>query len=88
MVVVAVFNVADVVTTHLVLGRAGVEANPIAGVLLGSGAILWVKLALIALVMFMAIRIPPRVGVLLMAWFVAGVYGAAVLSNALVLRLT
>lgn len=85
---VAVLNIGDVITTHLVIARQGVEANPLAGALLSNGALLWVKLGLVALAALGAVRNPPRVGVLLLSWFVAGVYATAVLSNALLLRLT
>lgn len=91
--IVAIFLIgllsgADVLTTRLVLGRSGVEANPLAGALLSSGMLLWAKLIMVVLAGFVALRIRPRLGVLLLAWFVAGVYATAVLSNLLVLRLT
>ena len=86
--VVGLLNVADVVTTHLVLSRSGVEANPLAGALLSGGTLLWVKLALVALAALVAVRIPPKLGVLLLAWFAAGVYATAVVSNLLIIRLT
>lgn len=88
IVLIGLLNVADVFTTHLVLDRRGVEANPLAGALLSSGALLWVKLAMVVAAAVVALRIRPRLGVLLLAWFVAGVYATAVLSNLLVLRLT
>ncbi len=88
IILVALLNVGDVITTHLVLARNGVEANPIASALLGHGSLAWVKLVLVVLAGFVALKAPPRVGVLLLAWFVAGVYATAVLSNALLLRLT
>lgn len=85
---IALLNGADVFTTRLVIARSGVEANPLAGVLLSNGVLLWVKLVIVALAALVAVRIGPRLGVLLMAWFVAGVYATAVLSNVLILRLT
>lgn len=88
IVLIALLNGADVLTTRLVIARSGVEANPLAGVLLSNGALLWVKLIIVALAALVAVRIAPRLGVLLMAWFVAGVYATAVLSNVLILRLT
>lgn len=88
LTIVAALNVADVLTTHIVLQRSGVEANPLAGVLLSSGTLLWVKLVLVALALLIALRIRPRMGVLVLAWFVAGLYATAVLSNLLIIRLT
>ncbi len=84
---VGLLNIADDITTHLLLSHRAVEANPLASVLLSSGSLLWVKLTVVVLAALVALRIPPKVGVLLLAWFVAGVYAAAVLSNALILRL-
>ena len=63
------------------------EANPLAGVLLGHGQLLWLKLALVTLFGLAALTIRPRLGVLLVACFAVGLYSAAVLSNLLILRL-
>ena len=83
---IALLNIADIVTTHLLLSRKAVESNPFASGLLGYGELTWVKLAMVGLALLLGLRLRPRVGVLVLAWFVAGIYGAAVLSNALILR--
>ncbi len=84
----AALNGADDVTTRLLVDRRAVEANPLAGILFGNGTLLWVKLGIVALLGIAVLRLPAKVGVLLLSWFVAGLYAAAVLSNVLILRLT
>lgn len=87
-VVLAVLNVTDVVTTHMVLAhREATEANPLAAVLLGNGTILWAKMfCVLALALSTFKRSRPRVGMLLGSWMAVGLYAAAVLSNLLILR--
>jgi hypothetical protein len=88
VVALAVLNGADVVTTHLILGHHSVvEANPLAGVLIGRGWLLWLKLTLVGLFGVGALSIRPRIGVLVLSFFAVGLYAASVLSNALILRL-
>lgn len=86
VVVLAALNVADVVTTQLLLGHRGIEANPLAGLLLASRDLLWVKLALILALALKVVRGRPRLGVMGAACFAAGIYATAVLSNLLVLH--
>jgi hypothetical protein len=88
IVLIAVFNGADVVTTHFVLAHKGVEVNPLSSALLSNNSLLWVKLTLVGLAAVLALRLRPTIGLLLASWFVAGAYATAVLSNALILRLT
>ncbi|HLI53913.1 MAG TPA: DUF5658 family protein [Acidimicrobiales bacterium] len=90
VVLLAFLNSADVVTTRLLLTHAAagaVEANPVAKALLASGSLLWVKLAIIAALGIAALRDRPKLGLLVGIWFTAGLYGAAVLSNILLLRM-
>ncbi|HUZ44935.1 MAG TPA: DUF5658 family protein [Acidimicrobiales bacterium] len=84
-----VLNLADVATTHLLLDhKVAMEANPLAGILLGNGLILWAKLVFIgALGLSVLRRERPRVGVMVAAWSGVGLYAAAVLSNLFILRL-
>ena len=83
----ALLNGADYVTTQILLGRKAVEGNPLAGVLLSRGGLLWTKLALIGVIGILAIRSRPKLGALLIAWAAVGVYVTAVLSNLLSLRM-
>lgn len=86
----AVLNIADAITTHMVLQHtpAGArEANPLAGVLIANGSLLYVKMAIVVLLGVATLKDRPRLGLLGGTWGVAGIYGAAVLSNILVLRM-
>jgi len=87
LVALAVLNGADVVTTHLLLGRRGVEANPLSSLLLASQSLLWVKLGILGLLGVKVLNGRPRLGVMGAACFAAGIYATAVLSNLLVLHL-
>lgn len=86
----AVLNGADAVTTRMVLDRTppGVtEANPLAGVLLATGSLLAVKLAVVAVLGVVVLRSRPRLGVAVTAWAAAGMYLAVVISNLLIWRM-
>jgi hypothetical protein len=87
LVVLAFLNGADVVTTHLLLGHRGVEANPLSSLLLASQSLLWVKLGILGLLGLKVLNSRPRLGVMGVACFAAGIYATAVLSNLLVLHL-
>jgi Domain of unknown function (DUF5658) len=82
-----VLNGLDVVTTHLILSRGAVEADPLSAVLLASKSLLWVKLAILGLLGVKVLNGRPRLGVMGAACFAAGIYATAVLSNLLVYRL-
>lgn len=87
LAVLAVLNGADVVTTHMLLGHRGVEANPLSALLLASRSLLWVKLGVLGLLGVKVLNSRPRLGVMGIACFAAGIYATAVLSNLLVLHL-
>lgn len=80
-----VLNVADVVLTRLVLGRGGVEMNPLADLLLASNTTLAVKLAIVLALAVEVRRHPPRAPVVCLIWLVAGIYLVVVILNASVL---
>lgn len=82
-----VFNGADVVTTHMLLAHRGVEANPLSSLLLASQSLLWTKLAILAVLGARVVHGRPRLGVMGVACFAAGIYATAVISNLLVLHL-
>ena len=87
IVALGALNVADVVTTRLLIAHAGAEANPLAGLLLASQSLLWVKLGIVALLAVRVARSRPRLGMMGAACFAAGIYATAVISNLLVLHL-
>lgn len=86
----ALLQGADTVTTRLVLQHTpagAVEANPLAGLLLASGNLLVVKLAIVALLGMAVLKDRPKLGLTVGIWLACGLYVAAVLSNILVLRM-
>lgn len=85
----ALLNVADTVTTHLLLSHAAkgaVEANPLARVLIADGNLVYVKLLIVGVLGFAAFRDRPKLGFLIGVWLVVGFYAASVLSNLLLLH--
>jgi uncharacterized protein DUF5658 len=85
--VIALLNLADILTTHAVLAHTGaVESNPLASALLSGGRVGLIKgIVLLGLI----IRIPRRVPTVAfnaVMWFVAGFYFLTVVSNLLVLQ--
>lgn len=92
IVLLALLNAADAVTTKLVLGATpsgATEANPLAQLLLSGGTprLLLTKMAIIALLGMSILRHRPRLGITIGVWLACGLYVAAVLSNILILRM-
>jgi hypothetical protein len=92
VVLLALLNAADAVTTHLVLAATPVgatEANPLAQILISGGTprLLLTKMAIIALLGMSILRRRPRLGITVGVWLTCGLYVAAVLSNILILRM-
>ena len=84
--VIAVLNLADIVTTRIVLAHSSAtESNPLASALLSGGRVGLIKaIVLLALI----VRVPrrrPTVAFHAVLWFVAGFYFLTVVSNLLVL---
>lgn len=91
IVILAVLNAADAVTTNLVLRSlpaGATEANPLANVLLAGGTprLLLAKMVIIALLGISILRHRPRLGITIGVWLVCGFYMTAVVSNVLILR--
>lgn len=91
VVLLALLNAADAVTTKLLLQHVPAgsahEANPLAGLFLGGQDLLMVKLAIVALLGMAVLRDRPRLGLLIGVSVVTGFYLTAVLSNLLILRM-
>jgi len=89
LVVLAVLNVADIITTHIDLamaaqhGRRLVEGNPIASVLPPNGRVEAVKIALLAALGWRVFRRPPSVQLLVATWATVAVYVFTVANNVL-----
>ena len=83
---IAVLNLADIVTTRVVLAHTGAtESNPLTSALLSGGRVGLIKaIVLLGLI----VRVPrrrPTVAFHAVLWFVAGFYFLTVVSNLLVL---
>lgn len=74
-------NVADVVTTRLLLDRGGIELNPLSARLLETGVALLVKVVILAIVGWIVHRRVPHLALVSFLWLVAGVYVAVVITN-------
>ena len=87
LAVIAVLNLADIVTTNAVLSHTGaIESNPLASALLAGGRVGLVKAAALLILILRLPRRRPTVAYHAILWFVAGFYFLTVLSNLLVLR--
>jgi hypothetical protein len=73
-----VFNMADVATTHRILGMGGREMNPVAGWLLANGWLMAAKLTLVALVGVLVRLSPQRRWIVSALWLMASFYGAVI----------
>ena len=71
-------NIADVLTTHRILGLGGHELNPVAGWLLANGWLMAVKLLLVGLIGTLAALAPPRRWVSFALWTMAAFYAAII----------
>jgi hypothetical protein len=85
--VIAVLNLADVLTTRAVLAHAGaVESNPLASALLSGGRVGLIKAIVLT---GLVVRVPRRAPTVMfnaVLWFAAGFYFLTVVSNLLVLQ--
>jgi hypothetical protein len=84
---IALLNLADLVTTYVILRHPGaIESNPLSSLLLANG---WVGLIKGGVIVGLVYRIPrrrPTVAFLALLWFVAGFYFLTVVSNLLALQ--
>jgi hypothetical protein len=85
--VIALLNLADILTTNAVLRHTGaVESNPLASALLTGGRVGLIKaIVLVGLILRVPRRVP-TVAFNAVLWFVAGFYFLTVVSNLLVLQ--
>jgi hypothetical protein len=81
LVLLVLFNVADVVLTEMLLRRGGLELNPVADYLLSSRLALVVKLIIVGALFVDVWRRGIRVITLCLLWLVVGVYFTVVVVN-------
>jgi hypothetical protein len=85
--VIALLNLADILTTNAVLRHTGaVESNPLASALLSGGRVGLIKAIVLAGLIVRVPRRVPTVAFNALLWFVAGFYFLTVVSNLLVLH--
>jgi hypothetical protein len=81
VVALLVFNVADVLTTQLMLARGGIEMNPLSAWLIDQGALAHTKISVVAFIAVAAAAASARRQVSTALAVVAGIYLAVVASN-------
>jgi hypothetical protein len=72
------FNLADVATTHHIIGMGGREMNPVAGWLLANGFLLVAKLALVGVIATLLAMAPRRLWVTRALWALTAFYGSII----------
>jgi hypothetical protein len=82
---VGVFQLLDIVTTHIMLAHGAIESNPLAKFLLAGGRVEVIKVALVIALAWRVLRRPPTVAFSAGVWFVAGFYFLTVVSNLLII---
>ena len=85
LVALLVFNLADVATTHHIIGIGGREMNPVAGWLLANGWLLVAKVALVGLIGLLVAMAPPRRWVTHALWVMTAFYGAIIAYHTVLL---
>ena len=84
---IAVLNLADIVTTRVVLAHSNAtESNPLASALLAGGRVGLIKAGVLLALILRVPRLRPTVALHAVLWFVAGFYFLTVVSNLLVLQ--
>lgn len=77
MALLLALNAADLLTTHALLSKGGVELNPVGRVLISHGALGLAKLAVpIAAGLLLVVR--PRRWITNALWYIAGIYSAVI----------
>src|SRR5579862_877538 len=69
---VAVLNLADVVTTRMLLARGAIESNPLSSILLSGGRVELLKAGLVAALALRLLRRPATIAFAAAMWFAVG----------------
>lgn len=85
LALLALLQVADLITTRFAMHGGAIEANPISRALIAHSAINPAKFGALALLAYSIAKSRPRVITAVAIWFVAGVYTMIVFSNLLVI---
>ena len=79
LIALLAFNLADVATTHHIIGMGGREMNPVAGWLLANGFLLAAKVALVGVIATLLALAPRRLWVTKALWALTAFYGSIIL---------
>ena len=85
LVALVALNLADLLTTRAFLAAGADEANPLGRLLLGRGAMPYVKGAILVGLGWSVARSRPKLATTCAIWFVVGVYTTAIVVNLTVL---
>src|SRR2546421_11222278 len=78
LIALLAFNVADVATTHHIIGMGGREMNPVAGWLIANGFLLVAKVALVGVIAVLLALAPRRMWVTRALWALTAFYGSII----------
>src|SRR5947209_20029365 len=78
LIALLAFNVADVATTHHIIGLGGREMNPVAGWLLANGWLLVAKVGLVGVIAALLAMAPRRLWVTRALWALTAFYGSII----------
>ena len=81
VILLAVLNVLDLVTTRMFMDRGVAEGNPIAKVLIEANLAGPAKFVLLAALGYLVWTRPPRIATTCLIWMVNGVYATVVAVN-------
>jgi hypothetical protein len=83
--ILAILNVADLITTRMFLDRGFQEGNGLSSALLQNGTMPWLKTAILVGLGWSAVKAPPKLGATCAMWFVTGLYAMVITVNTLAL---
>jgi hypothetical protein len=81
VILLILFNGADIALTHIALGLGAVESNPLASALMGGGRVELLKFGLLCALALRSLRRRPTLRFTVACWAAAGAYAMVVLSN-------
>ncbi|MGE0878021.1 MAG: DUF5658 family protein [Acidimicrobiia bacterium] len=88
LVLLVIFNGLDVITTNIALDRGGVEGNPLARALIGTGTLGATKAILLIAVGWAMYQRPPKRMTTIALWCAVAFYACVLLENLYVIVAT
>lgn len=81
VILLAILNALDLITTRMFMDKGVPEGNPIAAELLEAGMAGPVKFGMLAALAYLVWTKPPRISTTCFIWMVCGIYAAVVAVN-------